>query len=320
MSNNQLLRARDLIQQKKYHEARELLQKIDHPTAKQWLVRLNQIAPPPASGSAVTPLGSTASAASAPELSSSPPGSIEQLTRQTLQEAHTLIKQNRLEEARVILSTISHPTATQWLEKINQKLAAELRAPAAAPPRSPSVAIPPEEANRDVLIQAQHAMLKGQYDAARQLLEQLNSIEANEWLEKVTNPKFRSHENIWLDIYAYALEREAGADWETWHCSHCGADVAQMRTLTCPQRGTASCPVKLQVRMFEMYEPQRLAAVLQKLYEGQPQAAHQDLQNIEPDLLKRWQSGLEWQLKHMWDNDVRRPVITAAIPLLGKYC
>lgn len=41
----QLQQARDLITQKKYHEARSILLWMDHPTAKAWLAKLDQIAP-----------------------------------------------------------------------------------------------------------------------------------------------------------------------------------------------------------------------------------------------------------------------------------
>jgi hypothetical protein len=43
----QFIAARDLLTAKRYAEARALLIQIDHPTAKQWLARLDQIAPVP---------------------------------------------------------------------------------------------------------------------------------------------------------------------------------------------------------------------------------------------------------------------------------
>lgn len=42
---SQLELARDLIQSKKYAEARELLNRLDHPTARKWLAKLDDIAP-----------------------------------------------------------------------------------------------------------------------------------------------------------------------------------------------------------------------------------------------------------------------------------
>lgn len=49
MSNTetQLKRARALITDKKYREARRILRRVDHPTARRWLVRLDEIAPEP---------------------------------------------------------------------------------------------------------------------------------------------------------------------------------------------------------------------------------------------------------------------------------
>jgi hypothetical protein len=41
MPNEELARARHLIEQKRYHEARAILQGLDSPTAKLWLARLD---------------------------------------------------------------------------------------------------------------------------------------------------------------------------------------------------------------------------------------------------------------------------------------
>lgn len=48
MSSNKLGIAKTLIQQKKYAEAREILESVNHPTATKWLAKLNEIAPVPA--------------------------------------------------------------------------------------------------------------------------------------------------------------------------------------------------------------------------------------------------------------------------------
>lgn len=44
-SKNRMLEARDLIQEEKFDEARAILQDIDHPTAREWLDKLNQVSP-----------------------------------------------------------------------------------------------------------------------------------------------------------------------------------------------------------------------------------------------------------------------------------
>jgi hypothetical protein len=41
----EMLKAREFIKAKRFHEARAILEKIDHPTAKQWLAKLDTIAP-----------------------------------------------------------------------------------------------------------------------------------------------------------------------------------------------------------------------------------------------------------------------------------
>lgn len=45
MSREQLQAAKQLIEERRYAEARSLLRQIDHPTAKRWLAKLDEIAP-----------------------------------------------------------------------------------------------------------------------------------------------------------------------------------------------------------------------------------------------------------------------------------
>lgn len=49
MSDWRLEIAHDLIQEKKYDDARQLLKKVEHPKAREWLEKLDQISPPKAS-------------------------------------------------------------------------------------------------------------------------------------------------------------------------------------------------------------------------------------------------------------------------------
>lgn len=46
MAESDLQKAKSLIQQKRYTEARKILKKLDDPTAKRWLTKLDEIAPP----------------------------------------------------------------------------------------------------------------------------------------------------------------------------------------------------------------------------------------------------------------------------------
>lgn len=110
--NDILARARKLITEKCYPEARTLLQHIpDHSTARQWLAKLDEIAPP------ASPANQTEA---------------DQHIKQTLSEASQLIKQKRYIEARVLLQQIpDHPTARQWLAKLDEI------APGVLPPPPP---------------------------------------------------------------------------------------------------------------------------------------------------------------------------------------
>ncbi len=46
MSETKLARAKEMIQEKRYEEARTLLKTINHPTATKWLAKLEEITPP----------------------------------------------------------------------------------------------------------------------------------------------------------------------------------------------------------------------------------------------------------------------------------
>lgn len=45
MSNEKMIEARDLIKAKRYAEARTILKTVNHPTAHQWLKKIDEIAP-----------------------------------------------------------------------------------------------------------------------------------------------------------------------------------------------------------------------------------------------------------------------------------
>lgn len=46
MPPQDIYQARKLIKQKKYEQARQVLLRLDHPTADQWLLKLDKVAPP----------------------------------------------------------------------------------------------------------------------------------------------------------------------------------------------------------------------------------------------------------------------------------
>lgn len=46
MSKAKMAAAKELIQEKRYEEARQILATVDHPTAREWEQKLNRLAPP----------------------------------------------------------------------------------------------------------------------------------------------------------------------------------------------------------------------------------------------------------------------------------
>ncbi|MCK6580969.1 MAG: hypothetical protein L6Q98_22990 [Anaerolineae bacterium] len=84
MSTEPLRVARELIKGKRYAEARDLLARVDHPTAAKWLAKLDELAP------------------------------------QTLQRARELIDQGEYREARFLLQSLNNPTAKRWLAKLEE--------------------------------------------------------------------------------------------------------------------------------------------------------------------------------------------------------
>ncbi|NDJ74706.1 MAG: hypothetical protein GYB65_00490, partial [Chloroflexi bacterium] len=103
----QLVEARELIAQKKYDQARAILEGLPgNSTAQEWLAKLE------AARSKQDP------------------------ARDTLVQARELVKQQRYDEARALLNTVSdHPKAQEWLAQIDQLAPS---APTSAPPLSES--------------------------------------------------------------------------------------------------------------------------------------------------------------------------------------
>jgi len=299
MIKEQLIQARDLIKQKRYHDARVILQHIDHPTAQEWLGKLNRLAPPPPGGEVVE---------------TRPKPDTRPIKAQML-EARDLIIQKEYDAARHILEQIDHPTAKEWLGKLTMLITAQT-APANLDTRP--LDKPPAgllAAHDEILRQAQEALLTDQYDQARMLLEPLNTPEAAFWLEKTGMTRFRTYENIWLDMFRYTLPPEAEQNPAEWTCATCGRGANA--ALTCPQRDQNPCPVKISTRTIE--EPRRLALLLQALYLGRHEDIEKIMFHIETARLAHWKSELAWQLEHMDPVDVRRGAVEKAIPLLDRH-
>jgi len=270
-----MLQARELIKQQRYDDARAILRQIDHPTAAQWLARLDEIAP------------------AAPP----PPTPQEQL-----KATRDLILQKRFAEARALLERLDHPMAADWLAKLDQ----------IAPAPAPAVPPPPTGAHDDLLRQAQDLVLRDQHDQARAILEPLDTPEAAFWLDKTAVNQFRSTENVWLDLFRYEAELPPGADSAAWRCAVCGRSLDQ--TPMCPQRGQPPCPA--QARERALTDPRRLALVLQAVSLNQTRGINNLIGKIDAARLDEWRGALEWQLARLGRVDVRRPAIEAAIPLL----
>jgi hypothetical protein len=100
----QLVKARELIGQKRYDDARAILRALpDNPTAQEWLVKLERAVPP-----------------------SDP-------TEVKLKQARELVKEQRYNEARALLHELGdHPKARKWLAELDQKAPAQGR-PAGGP-------------------------------------------------------------------------------------------------------------------------------------------------------------------------------------------
>jgi hypothetical protein len=273
---DQLVAARDLINAGRHDEARAILRTVDHPKAQQWLAKLDEIAPPPAAPS----------------------------PQDQLVAARELIKAGRYDEARAILRTVDHPTAQQWLAKLDE-----------IAPVPPQATRPESDSPHDTAVrEAQRLLLKGEYDRARTILEPLDTPVAAFWNDKTAVNQFRSHENLWLDMFRYTIQSETPIDPAAWQCPTCGRRLDQ--TPMCPQRGQPPCPMQLSARQIE--EPRRLALILEALQHNQAQNVEKLAGSTEAGRLERWHDALVWQLAHLQEPDVRRPAIAAALTLLGQ--
>jgi hypothetical protein len=278
------IQARELIKDKRYDEARALLREIDHPTAREWLAKLDKLAPEP-------------SPAVQAETETPPPTPS---PREQLLAARELLTAKRYDEARALLGEIDHPTAREWLAKLDRL----------APPPVPA----PAAQHDEIVREAQRLLLQGEYDRVREMLKPLNTRVAAFWREKTAVNQFRSHENLWLDMFRYDLLSGPPADPAAWKCPVCLRKLDQAPQ--CPQRGESSCPMKLVTREIE--EPRRLALILEALQHDQAQSIDKLAGSTAAARLENWRDALVWQCDHLLEPDIRRPVIEAAIALLGQ--
>jgi len=307
-----------------HHEARALLQPIDHPLAKQWLAKLDEVAPE-SSGT----------------------------LKEQMQAARNLIMAKDYTQARAMLQQIDHPTARKWLAKLDE-VAAEEAAPtdASAPEQAEAVpkALPVKPAQKDTtaqaateepaveepapaaataagatgaaelsredqerrLVEAQELILSSKFEAAQVILKDVTLPEAILWRNKTQMNKFREFQSLWLDLYYYDVPE--GEDPVMWKCGECGR--SRDDALMCPQQGHKPCP--LVVREHALDEPNRLALVLGSIYMGQTSSIKTMLKDASAARLAQWRAHLEQQLNAAWEKDVRRPVFETAIMLLHQ--
>lgn len=279
MSKEQMMRARALILEKRYDEARDILRQIDHPAAPQWLAKLDEIAPPAAQQAA-------------------PP---EQLAlKQQMEAARDLIMQKRYDDARALLSAIDHPAAQTWLAKLDAIV--------------PSAEVLPRDVQEDRLLEAQDLILNSKFDAGQAILDTLTIPESVLWKHKTQMNKFREFQSLWLDMYSYGLVAGPDLDPARWRCGECGRSMKDAQL--CPRRGHKPCPVKVRERAIQ--EPNRLALVIGSIYMGETANIKTMLKDASAERLAHWRSELEWQLGRLWEKDLRRPALETAIMLLAQ--
>lgn len=98
--NQQMNEIYGLIRQKRFDEARKVLQTVDDSVAKDWLQYLDRIDPPTVEAPRVKPTVQSMNAKMA--------------------EAYKLIRAKHYAEARALLITIDHLTAKRWLQHLEK--------------------------------------------------------------------------------------------------------------------------------------------------------------------------------------------------------
>lgn len=308
MIKEQLLQARELIQQKRYADARAILQRIDHPTAHKWLAKLDELRG--------TETGT------APPL---PDPDDHDAIRARLLQARDHIYQREFEAARALLTGLDHPTAQKWLARLDDAAAAaeaeSQPAPAAPPAPAPKPESAPEAAASDDradqearLREAQALILASHFDEAKTILDTLTIPEAAIWQDKTQMNKFREFPSVWLDLYYYHMDFGGvpPEDPDNWRCAICGRGLAELPQ--CPDRGHPSCPQKIMERTVE--EPNRLALVLGAIHMDNTGSIKSMLASLNAEQLGRWRAYLQHRLGDLWERDVRRPTLETAVILL----
>ncbi len=291
-----MMQARELILQRRFDEARAILRQVDHPAAAAWLEKLDELAPEVRT-----------SAPEPPPQEGPQAGAARPAPREQLEAARVLIMQRHFDEARAILAGIDHPTARQWLQKLD----------AVAPPAPAETgrADIPRDEQETQLVKAQELILGSKFDAAKAILDRLTIPEAVLWQNKTQMNKFREFQSLWLDMYYYDLDAAARPpDPAAWRCTVCGRDIQQ--AASCPQRGHAPCPVTVHERAIA--EPNRLALILGGIYMGETRNIKPLLKGMTVKQLAHWRGALEEQLRGMWERDIRRPTLETAVILLRQ--
>lgn len=288
-SKDRLTEARALIAQKRYAEARALLEQIDHPVAREWVSKLERLAP------------------RRPALKPAPTLPL----RAQLEVVRDLIGQRRYDAARLMLAGMDHPTARDWLAKLD-RIAPAVPAPETIEPplpEPPPIDALPREVQEERLIAAQELILENNFEAASAILARLSIPQALIWQDKTQMNKLREFQSLWLDLYYYAPPDDQPPDWR---CEVCGRD--RSGAPGCPQRGGPPCPLRLHERPID--DPHRLALIVGSIYMEQTGGLQTLLKDVDAAQLGRWCSALELQLRGLWARDVRRPALESALMTL----
>jgi len=280
-SSNELLEvARDLLLEEQFDEARELLQDINHPVARQWLAKLD---------SGIAPQNA---AAPAEPTEKRPKTHLDIL--QWEDQVQFLADQERFDEARLVLKNIEPEMATQWQREL------DLIAPSGNPENdSPQ---PPK-----LIIQAQHLILEKRVDEARFILENIEHSVAVNWLKKLeefnlTDPIWP---DLWLDLYEFTLELPEGINAKSRHCQYCSRLATQAPA--CPERKYSHCPVALNTS--ETPGREKLTRLLAATSHQNQTRVDAILQSTAPDTLQKWRNLLYLQQQGSSENDPRSAVV-----------
>lgn len=198
-----------------------------------------------------------------------------QLTR-----ARGLIARKRYGEARATLQGLNHPTAIQWLAKLDR----------IAPVRA---ARPEDRHALDRMI------MDGCFDEVQAITLASNQPELWPMLDRTRPGRWRELKHRWLGYYRLTFNGNP-EEMESWRCT-CGRLLVE--TPLCPNKGGYGCRMRLDTRPIR--EPDVLAQALEAYYRHDLPETGRILSGVDDDLLRHWQDELKRDLSRIPPDDVR---------------